>query len=413
MERYYWVAWSQIKGVGPVLLKRIWRHFGSLSTAWSAPASAFGEVEGLGPKLIQQIVAGRSPLNPEQAYVKHHQKNPQFWTPIDPEYPKLLLEIPSPPPLLYYRGKVNLLENTGKIPAIAMVGTRHPTEHGKRWTARISKAIAQSGFTVVSGLAQGIDGIAHGACLQVQGRTIAVLGTGLNVIYPANHQRLYDEIVRKGLILSEYPAGTRPDRSNFPARNRIIAGLTRATLVMEAPTRSGSLITSRYAHEFNRDVYTLPNSPESQQSTGCLDLIRRGATMILSEQQLMKELTQLPPLDEKPVQLSLQPVNTTTAVPPPKPQPQLPLRSQPGLPTVATPINLELETEIGRPQEFDFRELPRDLIPLWHAISPEATSFDLVVVQSGLSADRVSATLLEWELAGVIEQLPGMRYRLA
>lgn len=382
MERYYWVGWSQIKGIGPVLLKRIWQHFGSLEAAWRSPRQALGEVEGLGGKLIEKVIAGRSRLNPEQVYEQHLAKNPQFWTPADADYPKLLLEIPSPPPLLYYRGQVNLLENQGKVPAIAMVGTRHPTEHGKRWTAKVSRALGQSGFTVVSGMAKGIDGVAHTSCLQVSGRTIAVLGTGIDVVYPANHQRLYDDITAKGLIVSEYPAGTKPDRSNFPARNRIIAGLTRATLVMEAPTRSGSLITSRYANEFNRDVYTLPNSPEQQQSGGCLDLIRRGASMILSEKGLIEDLGGLPQLDESSLQLSLLPTENSDAVP---------------------------EPDIVSPP--DYSQIPKPLLPLWHAISPEATPFDLIVVQSGMSADRVSATLLQWELEGLVSQLPGMCYR--
>ncbi|AFY37118.1 DNA protecting protein DprA [[Leptolyngbya] sp. PCC 7376] len=386
MERYYWVAWSQIKGIGPVLLKRVWQHFGSLEAAWRSPRLALGEVEGLGGKLVDKVVAGRSPVNPQQVYEQHLAKNPQFWTPSDPDYPKLLLEIPSPPPVLYYRGQVNALENQGKIPAIAIVGTRHPTEHGKRWTARMSKALSQAGFTIVSGMAKGIDGIAHNACLKVPGRTIAVLGTGVDVVYPANHRQLYEEINAKGLILSEYPAGTKPDRSNFPARNRIIAGLSRATLVMEAPTRSGSLITARYANEFNRDVYTLPNSPEQQQASGCLDLIRRGASMLLNEKRLLEDLGSLPHLDEVSPQLSLLP---TDVIPEPVSEPE------------PEPI----------PQKLDFTQIPRDLLPLWHAISPEATPFDLIVVQSGLKADRVSATLLEWELEGLISQLPGMRYR--
>lgn len=379
MERHYWVAWSQIKGVGPNRLKKIWQHFGSMETAWSASGKALGEVEGLGDKLIQQIITGRSPLNPAQLYGQHLEKNPQFWTPSDPDYPQLLLEIPSPPPLLYYRGQVNLLENQGQIPAIAMVGTRHPSEHGKRWTGRISRALAQVGFTIVSGLAQGVDGVAHRACLEVGKRTIAVLGTGLDQIYPASHHTLYNDIATQGLIVSEYPAGTRPDRSHFPARNRIIAGLARATLVMEAPSRSGSLITAHYAMEFNREVYALPNSPEHQPATGCLDLIRRGAGMILGEAALIEELGGLPQLDEPTAQLSL------------------PL-ADPGSP--AAPSSPP-----------DYAQIPPGLLVLWQAIAPEPTPFDLIVVQSGLGADQVSATLLQWELEGLITQLPGMRYR--
>ncbi|QCS48334.1 DNA-protecting protein DprA [Picosynechococcus sp. PCC 11901] len=379
MEQHYWVAWSQIKGVGPSRLKKIWHCFGSMERAWQASGQELGAVDGLGDKLIRLILAGRSPLDPERIYREHLEKNPQFWTPADPEYPKLLLEIPSPPPLLYYQGQVKLLENQGQIPAIAMVGTRHPSEHGKRWTARISQALAQVGFSIVSGMAQGVDGVAHSACLRTGGRTIAVLGTGIDQIYPASHRNLYNEILAQGLILSEYPAGTRPDRSHFPARNRIIAGLTRATLVMEAPSRSGSLITAHYAMDFNREVYALPNSPEQQAATGCLDLIRRGAGMILGETQLIEELGGLPQLDAASPQLSLSFPEPTVE---PTPQPST-----------------------------DFRQISPELLPLWQAIAPEPTAFDLIVVQSGMGADQVSATLLQWELEGFITQLPGMRYR--
>ncbi|MEB3225659.1 MAG: DNA-processing protein DprA [Synechococcus sp.] len=379
MEQHYWVAWAQIKGVGPSRLKKIWQYFGSMQRAWYASGQDLGQVDGLGDKLIEQILTGRSPLEPEQFYGQHLEKNPQFWTPTDPEYPQLLLEIPTPPPILYYQGQVKTLENQGKIPAIAMVGTRHPSAHGKQWTGRISKVLAQAGFTIVSGMAQGVDGIAHTACLDSGGRTIAVLGTGIDQIYPAHHRELYQRLTERGLILSEYPAGTRPDRSNFPARNRIIAGLTRATLVMEAPSRSGSLITAHYAMEFNRDVYALPNSPDHQPATGCLDLIRRGAGMILGEAALIEELGGMPQLDEVSLQL------------------QLPLETS--APAVA-PV-----------PRADYRQIPQELLPLWQAIAPEPTAFDLIVVQSGLRADQVSATLLQWELEGLIAQLPGMRYR--
>lgn len=380
MEQYYWLAWSQIKGIGPVLLKRIWQQFGSMEQAWQASSEELGAVEGLGGKLIPRIVQGRLSLNPAQCYEQHYKKNPQFWTPADPDYPKLLLEIPSPPPILYYQGQVSTLENQGAIPAIAIVGTRHPTEHGKRWTTSISQTLAEMGFSIVSGMAQGIDGIAHTACLNVSGRTIAVVGTGLDVIYPANHRQLYDQISSQGIILSEYPAGTKPDRSHFPARNRIIAGLSRATLVMEAPQRSGSLITAYYAMDFNRDVYALPNSPEQQQSQGCLELIRRGADMIWNEDELVKALGGIPHLDTSSKQLSL--LTQATSDP-----------------------ELSLDSSSQQTQ------IPNELLPLWHAISPEPTPFDLVVVQSGMRAEQVSATLLQWELDGLVAQLPGMRYQ--
>lgn len=276
-ERAYWLAWSQVPGVGPVLLKRVQQHFGMLAEAWTAPTRAIAEIDGFGSRLVDAVSETRSRLNPEQFFEQHLQKNPHFWTPADPDYPRLLLEIPSPPPVLYYRGKVELSENQGFTPLIGIVGTRSPTNHGRRWTHNISTALAQHGFTVISGMAAGIDGEAHRACLDAGGRTLAVLGTGVDIIYPSSHQKLYEQIQQQGLILSEYPTGTKPDRGNFPPRNRIIAGLSRAVLVMEAPEKSGSLITAKYATEFDRDVYSLPNSPDVEQAKGCLRLIHRGA----------------------------------------------------------------------------------------------------------------------------------------
>ncbi len=187
-EKAYWLAWSQIPGIGPILLKRIQQKFGQLSQAWSLPVTELGQVEGFGEKIISKVQGERSKINPEQLLKDHLKDNPQFWTPADPEYPQLLLEIPSPPPVLYYRGQVQLRENLGVFGAIAIVGTRYPTEYAKRWTSRISKTLTEQGFIIVSGMAAGIDTEAHSSCLEAQGRTIAVLGTGVDTIYPPSNQ---------------------------------------------------------------------------------------------------------------------------------------------------------------------------------------------------------------------------------
>ena len=302
---------------------------------------------------------------------QHRQKNPNFWTPADPEYPRLLWEIPSPPPVLYYQGEVNLPEHQGITPLVAMVGTRYPTEHGRRWTRQLSKILANHGFTVVSGMAAGIDGDAHRGCLEVKGRTIAVLGTGVEQVYPPIHRQLYEEIKREGLLLSEYEANTKGKRGNFPARNRIIAGLSRAVLVMEAPEKSGSLITARYANEFGRDVYTLPNSPEVMESKGCLKLLHQGAGVIIEPEELLKMLGGIPQLDQEPL-LPLKESQRET-----KPLPAL----EPGLAKVL------------------------------QAVTEQPTSFDLIVQQTEFSANEVSGALLQLELQELVTQLPGMRYQ--
>ncbi|MGK7875297.1 MAG: DNA-processing protein DprA [Xenococcaceae cyanobacterium] len=369
-ERAYWLAWSQVSGVGPVLLRRVQQHFGTLAEAWAASANALGEVEGFGGRLVSAVAQGRSQLNPEKLLEEHSKKNPNFWTPADAEYPRLLLEIPSPPPVLYYKGQVQLQENQGITPLVAIIGTRQPTEHGRRWTRKISAALVKHGFTVVSGMAAGIDGEAHRGCLQAGGRTLAVLGTGLDIVYPYSHRQLYEQIQNQGLVLSEYPVGTKPDRGNFPARNRIIAGLSRAILVMEAPQKSGALITARYANDFGRDVYTLPNSPDNLQSRGCLRLLHHGAQIIIEEAELLEMLGAIPKLDSGG---------------------QLPLSPQ----------------EEAKPM----RDLEPELAQVLQAIAFEPTPFDLIVQETGLSAGDVSGALLQLELLGVVSQLPGMRYR--
>ncbi|MBD1929637.1 DNA-protecting protein DprA [Trichocoleus sp. FACHB-90] len=366
-ERAFWLAWSQIPKIGPILLGRLQKHFGTLSEAWLASPAALREVEGFGRQTIEVVVEKRSRLNPGQLLEQHSAKNPCFWTPADADYPRLLLETPTPPPVLYYRGKVQLLENQGITPMVGIVGTRKPSEYGKRWTRKISTVLAKNGFTIVSGMADGIDTEAHRACIEAGGRTLAVLGTGVNVVYPRNNKSLYEQILHHGLALSEYPADTPPTREHFPPRNRIIAGLSRAIMVMEAPTRSGALITADYANEFCRDVYALPARLDDQQSMGCLRLLNKGAMSFLDEAHLLEMLGAIPQLD------SVQ---------------QLELFNQSSLP--------DLEPELKQ---------------VLQAISLEPAPFDLIVQQAGLTPGSVSSALLQLELLGLVSQLPGMRYQ--
>lgn len=369
-ERAYWLAWSQVDRVGPVLLRRLQQHFGTLADAWKASATQLEQVEGFGYQIASSVTAARSQINPSEFLEQHSVKNPCFWTPEDADYPRLLLEIPSPPPVLYYRGLVQPQENHGIKPMISIVGTREPTDYGKRWTQKISVALAKYGFTVVSGMAAGIDTEAHSGCLAVGGRTIAVLGTGVDLIYPPRNRNLYEQIQQQGLVVSEYPAGVQPNRVHFPQRNRIIAGLCRAVLVMEAPSKSGALITAYQANDFCRDVYVLPGRLDDQQSIGCLGLLHRGAHVILNEGHLLEMLGAIPQLD--------------TAV-------QLPLFAQ----EQPTPVP-QLEPELAK---------------VLQALASEPTPFDAIVQQAGLAAGSVSSALLQLELMGLVSQLPGMQYR--
>jgi DNA processing protein len=367
-ERIFWLSWSQISGIGPILLKRLHQKFGSLETAWQASTDNLRQVEGFGEQVLKKVAEGRSHLDPEAFYPEHVLTNPNFWTPADPEYPRLLLEIPDPPSVLYYRGRVDLAENRGIKPLIAIVGTRDPSDYGKRWTCKISAALAASGFTVVSGMAEGIDTEAHSASLYARGRTIAVVGTGVDIVYPPRNRNLHAQIQDYGLVVSEYPTGTQPNRSHFPRRNRIIAGLSRATIVMEAPSKSGALITAYLANDYCRDVYVLPGSLDNPKAIGCLGLLSKGAQIMLNEGHLLEMLGNVPQLDA-PQQLSL--FNP---------------------PALVTTVSAHLRS-------------------VFDVISSEATSFDLIIQKSGLPAGEVSSALLELELEGAIAQLPGMRYQ--
>lgn len=363
-ERAYWLAWSQIKGIGAVSLKKIYQHFGSLQTAWSAEAIAFAEIEGLNSKALQAIAKSRPTNRPAELITQHLRQNPHFWTPHEDIYPRLLAEIPSPPALLYYQGQVNPEENYGSQPLIGIVGTRNPTEYGKRWAKKITQALVAHGFGIVSGMAAGIDTVAHHTCLSAKGRTIAVLGTGVDVVYPASNRELYRRLSHEGLIVSEYPAQTKPDRGHFPSRNRIIAGLCRAVLIIEAPKRSGALITARFANDFGRDVYVLPGSLDNPQSLGCLGLLNSGAHVILSVEQLLEMLGTMPCLDR-----------LATI---PKAQPKL-------------------EPELAR---------------IYQLINQDSISVDAIAEQTGLNIHEIFATLSQLEMMDLVTQLPGMRYRL-
>ena len=378
-ERAYWLAWSQINGIGPILLQRLHQHFNSLAEAWTAKPVDLMRVEGLGKQIIETILQQRTQLNPEEFIEKHLIKNPCFWTPADPDYPRLLLEISNPPPVLYYRGLVDVKENQGITPTVAIVGTRSPSEYGRRWTRKISTALAKSGFTVVSGLAAGIDTEAHTSCLEAGGRTLAVFGTGVDIVYPKPNERLCDRVLQQGLAISEYPAGTQPNKTNFPRRNRIIAGLSRATIVIEAPQKSGALITAYQANDFCRDVYVLTARLDDERSFGCLELLSKGAHPILpssdrllSEDRLLEMLGALPKLDYAE-QLSLFPLNPTV--------------EKQGPP---------LEPELAK---------------VLSAIESGPISFDVIVEAAGLEAGTVSSILLQLELLGLVSQLPGMRYQ--
>ncbi|MGD8720600.1 MAG: DNA-processing protein DprA, partial [Desulfobacterales bacterium] len=253
--------------------------------AFQAAEQDFQVIEGMNQALVGRIKTHR--LHPS---VRHDmalaaQKGVRIVTMTDPDYPALLLQIPDPPPFLYVRGK---LESQCK--AVAVVGSRIATRYGLSMAARLSAELAACGVTVVSGMARGIDTAAHEGALQSGGRTVAVLGSGLEKVYPAENRKLFQTIVRNGAVLSEFPMLTKPEPHNFPIRNRIISGMSYGTVIVEASKKSGSLITARLAAEQNREVFAVPGSVQSFKSIGTHTLIKQGAKLVENAQDVLEEI---------------------------------------------------------------------------------------------------------------------------
>ena len=292
------VALSQVTHIGPVRLGRLRDHFGSLALAWNASEAELRQV--LDERTYRAVTISRERISPDAVMQRIVNSGVEVATVLDDVYPRILREIPGPPPVLYYRGTLPAQDE----PTVAIVGTRRATSYGREATARIAAELAAAGVTIISGLAKGIDGFAHRAALDAGGRTIAVLASGVDVIYPPEHRQLAERIMESGALVSDYPPGTKPDAPNFPARNRIISGLSLATVVVEAPTRSGALITVGFAADQGRDVYAVPGSILSSASEGTNRLLRQGATPLTSAAELLEDLRLTPVAREEPEQVA-------------------------------------------------------------------------------------------------------------
>lgn len=282
----YLVGLSLLPGIGPARFQRLLTRFPEPERAWRATETELAEL-GVDARLLPALLQRRRTLSLDDEMEKIRRAGVTLLTQQDPTYPNPLREIPQAPALLYLRGE--LLPSDEQ--SIAVVGTRGPTVYGRELTARLVPDLVAVGLTIVSGLARGVDTIAHRAALDAGGRTIAVLGCGLDVIYPAENRSLYSRIPSSGAILSEYPLGTKPDAYNFPARNRIISGLTLGTVVIEAQRTSGALITADYALEQSREVFAFPGRATDPGSAGCNRLIREGrAKLVTSREDILDEL---------------------------------------------------------------------------------------------------------------------------
>lgn len=283
----YWIALSRTPGLGAARFRMLEAHFGGdLESAWRAPQREL-RAAGIGGGVVKAIVEGRDSIDPEQELERLARSGVEALTWHDDDYPRRLKEIADAPPVLFCRGTLRPDDET----AVAVVGTRRPTDYGRRVTADLCKELAARDVTVVSGLALGIDARAHQATLDAGGRTIAALGNGLDTVYPRENGRLAERIVDEGgALVSEFPLGTRPEASHFPRRNRIISGMTLGTLVTEASETSGTRWTVYHALEQNREVFCVPGSVYSEASRLTNRLIREGAKLVCGVGDILEEI---------------------------------------------------------------------------------------------------------------------------
>jgi DNA processing protein len=356
--RAYWVGFNLVKGIGSVRLQGLLSYFGSLEIAWQAPRDAL-EQAGLSSKVAGNLIEMRGDVDLEGIIERILAKGIQILTWESDGYPRRLREVDQPPPVLYVRGDL-LPEDEW---AVAIVGTRRVTAYGRQMAEELAGYLASNGVTVVSGLARGVDGFAHKAALSAGGRTIAVLGSGVDRIYPPEHRHLAEEISIQGAVISDYAPGTPPEGSNFPPRNRIISGLSLAVIVVEAGNSSGALITARFAADQGRDVFAVPGNVHAPQSIGTNQLIRDGARPLLQPQDVLEAL------------------------------------------------NLQQIQEYRTARQV----IPADAVEakLLDLVSAEPVHVDELSRQAGYSIEKVSAALTMLELKGLVRQVGGMQYVMA
>ncbi|WP_250847149.1 DNA-processing protein DprA [Aquisphaera insulae] len=357
------LALTMVQGVGSLTCRALLDHFGSPGRVLDAPASKLREVPGIGPKVAERIASARRDNDAEAELDLCRRSGVELIPRGSPRYPSPLDEIPDPPALLYARGT---LEPRDQI-AVAIVGSRHGTPYGLRVAERLGAALARTGFTVVSGLARGIDAAAHRGAVRAGGRTIAVLGNGLAQIYPPEHQGLAAEVEASGALLTELPMRQGPLAGLFPQRNRIISGLCLGVVVVEAAPRSGSLSTAKHAEEQNREVFAVPGPVDSLASRGCHRLIRDGARLVESVDDIIEELG---PLSRE-------------------------VRAAPDEPAVRHPAELALS------------EQERSL--LGH-LEDQPSGVDQLIVRTRLTASQVMATLSVLEMKRLVRRLPGHQF---
>jgi DNA processing protein len=351
----FWVGFNRVHGIGPSRLEKLLLAFGGIEEAWNASALDLERAK-LGPRYVQALLETRRTLDLDEEMERLDEAGFHVLTWDDSNYPERLREISASPPVLYIWGELDPHDRW----AAGIVGTRQPTPYGRTVTQDLASALAVNGVTVVSGMARGIDGISHAAALESGGRTLAVLGSGLDEIYPPEHRNLAQRIAKRGAVVSDYPLGTKPEGRNFPPRNRIISGLSLAVVIVEAGESSGALITANYAAEQGRTLYAVPGRIYSRASRGTHRLLRSGAQPLTSVDDLLEGL------------------------------------------------NLDL---IAR-QEQVGHELPEDEKErsVYKTLTGDPIHVDEIQLRCGLPISEVTAALALMELKGRVQQVGGMQY---
>ncbi|NIQ39125.1 MAG: DNA-protecting protein DprA [Proteobacteria bacterium] len=360
-DKRYWIALNLIPGIGSVAYRKLIDAFKDPSRVFESPRRGLEGIEGVGPKLALAIKEFplKSRLKNELGRIKD--LGVSVLTYRDSTYPKNLLAIYDPPPVLYVRGRLEAKDDL----AVAIVGSRMATRHGKALTERLARDLAARGVTVVSGMARGIDSAAHRGALLGRGRTIAVLGCGVDVVYPPEGRALMREIIGKGAVISEFPMGMRPHSSNFPRRNRIISGLAVGVVVVEATRQSGSLITANYALDQGREVFAVPGNVGFPSSQGTNRLIKDGAKLVERVEDVLEEIA--PECRER--------------------------------------------SEMGRDRgDGQTPALSEEEQLIYSLLGEEPVHIDHLITQTQWDVGRVSQVLLDLELAGLISQLAGKHF---
>ncbi len=354
-DRIYTIALNLVPGIGAARSESLVDYFGSPRAAWEASPTEIAALN-LPQKVYDAFLRVRAEVDLEAFQTKMIENGIKIVTTADEEYPQRLKSIDNPPAVIYMLGEVIPKDEW----AVAIVGTRKFTHYGREVAEEMAAFLARNGVTVVSGLARGVDSIAHQAALDAGGRTLAVLGSGVDQIYPPENRGMAEEITAQGAVISDYPPGTPPDGLNFPPRNRIISGLSLATVVVEAGERSGASITANYALEQGREVFAVPGNIYSPQSKGTNRLIRNGAHPLLSPEDLLDAL------------------------------------------------NLTMVTE----QQNVRMVLPGNAIEaaIFDVLSQEPVHVDQIGIQANLPIEQISSTLALMELKGMVRQIGGMRY---